>query len=122
MQFTPGRPLPPIFDSTWWPVAAVWMGVGWLVMMYFTIAWVWALPLVVDKGIPGWSALRLSLKMVHKHWWKTLLLVICWGLVGGSGVIACLIGVVVTLPISFCLIMAGYDRIFGRLQPAHSNR
>lgn len=122
VQFAPGQPPPAAFNSPWWPAAVAWMVLCWLVMMYLTVAWVWALPLVVDKGMQGLSALRLSMKMVHKHWWLTLLLVICWGLIGGSGVIACCVGALATLPIAFCGMMTGYDRIFGRLEPASSTR
>ncbi len=44
--------------------------VGMLVAVYLTVAWVFALPLVADKLIPFWPAMKLSRRIVGMHWWQ----------------------------------------------------
>lgn len=77
--------------------------------------WLYALPLVIDKRLSFWSALQLSRKMVMKHFWMTLLLVIVWGLLLMVGGMMCLVGILVTGPVGFAAVAWHYNRIFGDL-------
>ena len=43
---------------------------GFLGMIYLTIGWAFALPLVADKQIPFWPAMKLSRRIVSMHWWQ----------------------------------------------------
>jgi len=82
--------------------------------IYLAVAWYFAMPLIVDKGLGFWEAMELSRKMVSKHWFAVFGLALLAGLVGCLGLIACCIGVFVTLPIAFAAIMYGYEDIFNR--------
>ena len=90
---------------------------GVLVMIYLTTCWLFALPLVKDKGLKFWPAMQLSRRVVSKHWWMTFwLLVVAW-LFAMVGVFACVLGVLVTGPVAFAMLVSHYERVFGDLIP-----
>lgn len=86
-------------------------------MLVLTTSWLYALPLVIDKGLAFWPAMELSRKMVFKHFWSTLLLVIVCGLLTTVGAMMCLVGILFTGPIAFGAFVWQYQRIFGNLRP-----
>ena len=86
-------------------------------MLFLTTCWIYALPLVIDKGLTFWPALELSRKMVFKHFFSTLLLVIACGLLTTVGAMLCLVGLLFTGPIAFGAVVWHYQNIFGNLQP-----
>jgi hypothetical protein len=66
--------------------AAVGVGVvliflGFLVAVYLTVGWVFALPLIIDKRIPFWPAMGLSRRVVGMHWWQVFGMLLVTGLV-----------------------------------------
>lgn len=85
-------------------------------LMFIQICWMFALPLVIDKGLNFWPALELSRKVVMKHFWWTLLLMIAVGLVSMAGALACLVGMLVTAPWAFGALAQHYNRVFGQLR------
>ena len=87
------------------------------VVIYLSVCWLFALPLVADKGLAFWPALQLSRRMVVKHWWLTFLLLLVGSLVGMLGMIACLVGALVTGPVAFGMWACHYERVFGELAP-----
>lgn len=96
-------------------VGTLLFGIG--AVFFLTTVWLYALPLVIDKGLAFWPALELSRKMVLKHFWGTLGLYIVCGLLTGIGAMMCGVGLLFTGPIAFGAIVWQYDRIFGRLRP-----
>lgn len=95
-------------------VAAV---IGFLVLMYLSTSWMFALPLVGDKGLKFWPALELSRRVVGKHWWMTFFLMMVCGALAMVGMFACGIGLLVSGPVAFAMLASHYDRVFGDLTP-----
>ncbi len=87
------------------------------VMIYFNLCWMFALPLAADKGLKFWPALELSRRVVQKHWWKTLWLMFVGGLLIFAGLLACLVGALVTGPTAMAMWSEHYERVFGDLAP-----
>ena len=85
--------------------------------IYLGVAWIYAVPLVIDKQLAFWDAMELSRKVVTKNWWSVFALVLLSGLVAASGLIACCIGVIATAPIGVAALMYGYEDIFRTAQP-----
>jgi uncharacterized membrane protein len=81
-------------------------------LMYLTVNWQFTLPLIIDKQMNFWPAMKASWKMVHKHWWYVFGLVVVIGLINIAGVIACCIGLLFTVPLSFAVLMYAYETIF----------
>jgi uncharacterized membrane protein len=79
---------------------------------YLSVNWQFTLPLIIDKQIPFWTAMKTSWKMVHKHWWLVFGLVLIVGLVSIAGVLVCCIGVLFTIPVGIATLMYAYETIF----------
>ncbi|HON07583.1 MAG TPA: GYF domain-containing protein, partial [Verrucomicrobiota bacterium] len=61
-------------------------------MIYLGVCWAFSIPLVVDKGLDFWEALKLSLKKVRQHWFSVFWLTIITGLINLAGVLLCGVG------------------------------
>lgn len=82
--------------------------------LYLSVSWMFALPLIVDRNLPFWDAMELSRKVTAKHFFLLLAFIFVIGLLAVSGVIACCIGVFVTVPMASLALMYAYEDIFGR--------
>jgi hypothetical protein len=85
--------------------------------IYLLVAWVFAVPLVMDKRIDFWQAMELSRKVVSKHWWVMFGFLIVCALVMLLGVLVCCVGVLVATPVIQAALMYAYEDIFG-VKPA----
>ena len=74
------------------------------------------MPLVIDRRMNFWAAMELSRKMVTRHWFMIFAFLIVYGLLVIAGLIACCVGIFVTMPIGFAALMYAYETIFSRLQ------
>ena len=84
-----------------------------LPMIYLQTCWTFTLALIIDKGMDFGAAMKLSWKMVRKHWWQVFGLMLLIGLVNLAGALACLVGLLFTMPIGFAAMMIAYETIFG---------
>lgn len=87
------------------------------VVLYLNVCWFYALPLASDKRLKFWPALELSRRVVRKHWWKNFWLIFVCGIFGMIGVIACVVGVLVTGPVALSSLTCHYQKVFGDLAP-----
>ena len=83
---------------------------------YLTVNWLFTLPLINEKQMKFWPAMKASWKKVHQHWWLMLGLVVVVGLLNIAGVCACCVGVLFTVPIGTAALMYAYETIFGESQ------
>jgi uncharacterized membrane protein len=74
---------------------------------------VFALPLVIDKKMEFWPAMEVSRRVVHRHWWSTFALVIVLFLIACVGLLACVVGALVTIPVASASLMYVYEDLFG---------
>jgi hypothetical protein len=81
--------------------------------IYLSVAWYFALPLVIDRGLNFWDAMQLSRCLVNKHWFIVFAAMLVFGLLSMLGIIACGIGILATLPIGMIALMYAYETIFG---------
>jgi uncharacterized membrane protein len=84
--------------------------------IYLSVAWYFAIPLIIDRRMNFWEAMELSRKMVNKHWIIIFAFLIVYGLLALAGMIACCIGIFVTMPIGFAALMYAYETIFSKSQ------
>jgi uncharacterized membrane protein len=82
--------------------------------IYLNVAWMFGIPLVMDRGLGFWEAMEVSRKVVSKHWFLAFAFMFVVGLVAACGIIACGIGMLVTVPIGWVALMYAYEDIFGR--------
>jgi GYF domain 2 len=84
--------------------------------IYLSVAWCFAVPLVIDKKMGFWQAMEFSRKMVTKHWFIIFGFLVVYGLLAMSGIVACFIGIFVTMPIGLAALMIAYETIFSDAQ------
>lgn len=70
--------------------------------------------LIVDKGMTWSDAKDKCLAEIKPNWPAWTLFVFVVGLVGSLGVILCVIGVLLTLPIATCAFAYAYEQTLGR--------
>jgi serine/threonine protein kinase len=80
--------------------------------IYLFVAWCFTLPLVIDKRLDFWPAMRLSRKTISKHWWKFLGFLLVLGLFNLGGLLLFCVGVFITFPVSLAALMYAYEDIF----------
>ena len=80
--------------------------------IYLSVNLLFTLPLIIDKNLAFWPAMKTSWTQVHKHWWQVCGLTLVVGLVSGAGILACCVGVLVTAPIGMIATMVAYETIF----------
>ena len=85
--------------------------------VYLSVAWYFAIPLIIDRRMNFWEAMESSRKMVTKHWFLVFAFLLVIGLLAAAGVIACCIGIFVTVPIFFASMMYAYETIFSPAGP-----
>jgi len=83
-----------------------------LMLIYYGICWFFPIPLVVDKGIDFWTALKISKQKVKQHWFSVLWLAIMIGLINIAGALFCGIGIFLTFPLSIGTYIYAYETIF----------
>jgi hypothetical protein len=69
--------------------------------IYLSIAYIFALPLIVDKEMDVWDAMELSRKTVTQHWFKVFALMFLLSLIMGLGALAFGIGLIWAIPLMF---------------------
>ena len=81
--------------------------------IYLFVAWIFTFPLIVDRRLDFWPAMRLSRKIISKHWWKFLGFLIVLGLINLAGMAACCVGLFITFPVTFAALTYAYEDITG---------
>lgn len=69
--------------------------------IYLSVAYVFALPLIADKGMDAWEAMEFSRKAVTKNWFKVFALMLFLILFFGLGALALGIGLIWAIPLMF---------------------
>src|SRR5882724_2918867 len=95
--------------------------VFWVVVVVFIIAFsllfTFAYPLIVDRGLSGFDAVKLSFRAALANFWRLLGLSLLSGLMGLGGALLCFVGIVLVYPIAFGAIAIAYEQVFGLGEP-----
>jgi serine/threonine protein kinase len=97
-------------------VSLVLIGLGFFCLIlpgvYLAVAWIFTLPLVIDKGLDFWPAMELSRKIVSKHWWKFFGFIIVLLLLKLAGIVVFIVGFFIAAPIAKASLMYAYEDLF----------
>jgi predicted Ser/Thr protein kinase len=90
------------------------LGLSCLVLpgVYLLVCWQFTLPLIMDKGMEFWPAMKLSRALVRKHWWKILGLVLVIAALYVLGVLLFGLGFFLTSPLATAILLYAYEDIF----------
>jgi hypothetical protein len=81
--------------------------------IYLAVGYVFVLPLIIDKQMEFWPAMEVSRQVVHQHWWSIFLLTIVLALIVCAGFLACIVGVLISIPVATAAMMYVYEDLFG---------
>ena len=97
-------------------------GIFWLVAFFIiiiiSIGFTFAYPLIVDRKMQGFDAVKLSFKAAMANFWRLLGMSIVTGLLSLIGIMFCYVGLFLVLPIAYGSIAAAYERVFGLSDPS----
>jgi uncharacterized membrane protein len=83
------------------------------VMLYMSISWMFALPLIIDKQIDFWPAMKLSWRVTSRQFFPLLGLLLLCALVYFAGILALCVGLFVALPVCVAALAYTYEDLFG---------
>ncbi|WP_394560931.1 hypothetical protein [Aquipseudomonas alcaligenes] len=87
--------------------------------IYLGVAYMLAMPLVIERGLTPWQALEASRKAISQHWFKVFGLFLLLGIIMAISMIPLGIGLVWTLPLFIISMGVLYRTIFGVLPPSN---
>jgi hypothetical protein len=98
-------------------VAGLFIGIGTILLIipgvYLAVAYLFASYLVVDRRLDFWPAMELSRRTVNPRWFGFFAFVLLVALLNLAGAVVLGLGLLVTIPLSFCTVTAAYADLFG---------
>jgi hypothetical protein len=98
-------------------VAGLFIGIGTMLLVipgiYLAVAYLFASYLVVDRRLDFWPAMELSRRTVNPRWFGYFAFILLVALLNLAGALLLGLGLLVTIPLSFCTVTAAYADIFG---------
>ncbi|HJT66952.1 MAG TPA: hypothetical protein VJ749_10890 [Pyrinomonadaceae bacterium] len=84
-----------------------------IVIIFISIGFTFAYPLIVDRKLSGLDAVKLSFKAALANFWRLLGMSILTGLLALAGLVLCYVGIFLVFPIIYGSIAIAYERVFG---------
>jgi uncharacterized membrane protein len=98
-------------------VAGILTAIGFVLLVipgiYLAVAYLFAQPLVIDKNADFWQAMETSRQLITKKWFSFFGLLLVIALLNFAGALLLGVGLLVTVPLSVCIIAAAYEDIVG---------
>lgn len=96
---------------------AIFVLVIFVALVVLTIGFTFSYPLIVDRKLQGFDAVKLSFKAAMANFWRLFAMVILCALLNTAGVMVCYVGVFFTFPITYAAVAAAYEQVFGLANP-----
>jgi uncharacterized membrane protein len=101
------------------PVLGVFVAFFFLIMVIFilvafiSIGFTFAYPLIVDRKLAGFDAVKLSFKAAMANFWRLLGMMLLTGLLSIAGTLCFIVGMFFVLPIVYGAVASAYEQVFG---------
>ncbi len=99
----------------------VMFGIFWVVILVLivliSIGFTFAHPLIVDRKMQGFDAVKLSFKAAMANFWRLLGMSMLTFVLNIAGMLLCYVGVFLVLPIGYAAIAVAYNQVFGLRNP-----
>ncbi|HET6976833.1 MAG TPA: hypothetical protein VFI24_10950 [Pyrinomonadaceae bacterium] len=93
----------------------------WLVVIVLviiiSIGFTFAYPLIVDRKLQGFDAVKLSFRGAMANFWRLLGMSLLSGLLSLCGALLCYVGVFLVFPIAYAAIACAYEQVYGLAGP-----
>ncbi|HKP82636.1 MAG TPA: DUF975 family protein [Pyrinomonadaceae bacterium] len=84
-----------------------------LLIIFVSVGFTFAYPLIVDRRLRGWDAVKLSFKAAMANFWRLLAMGLLTGVMAMVGMAFCYVGMYLVFPISYGAIASAYEQVFG---------
>jgi uncharacterized membrane protein len=84
-----------------------------LLLIVLSVVFTFAYPLIVDRKMSGINAVKLSVRAGLGNFWRLLGMLLLTGLISFVGLLACYVGAIFVMPLSFAAIACAYEQVFG---------
>lgn len=81
--------------------------------IYLGIAYFLTMPLILDRRMGFWEAMETSRKVVTKNWFSWFIFGLLLFVINIGGVVACIVGIFFTMPLTYCMWIAAYEDVVG---------
>jgi len=88
-----------------------------LLVILISVGFMFAYPLIVDRGLQGFDAVKLSFRAAFANFWRLVGLMLLSGLLGIAGALLCGIGILLIYPITMSAGAIAYEQVFGLSTP-----
>jgi hypothetical protein len=96
-------------------------GLFWLVVMVvviiISIGFTFAYPLIADRKLQGFDAVKLSFKAAMANFFRLLGMTLLTSLMTLCGALLCYVGMFLVFPIAYGAIASAYEQVFGLANP-----
>ena len=79
--------------------------------IYLAVAFMFGIPFALFSGMDFWNSLELSRKLITRNWWKFFGFVIVLIVVNILGLLFFLVGILITIPVSYYAIYAIFEEL-----------
>jgi uncharacterized membrane protein len=97
-------------------IMGIFIGIGFVLLIipgiYLAVSYVLTYQFVIFGNYEFWDAMEASRKLITKNWFAFFGLMIVLGLINLLGVIALGIGVLFTIPLSYCTLYIVFTKLF----------
>jgi uncharacterized membrane protein len=83
------------------------------ILILISVAFTFTYPLIVDRRLAGFDAIRLSFKAAKANFGGLLGLMLLSALLSFCGVLLCYVGAFLVMPITFGAVAVAYEQVFG---------
>ena len=95
---------------------------GLTLLLIFAIAvlqalYIFVFPLIVDRELTGWEAVTTSFRAVFANLGGVFAIILLETVIGFIGVLACYVGAIFTIPLTFAMTAVAYRQVFPHLNP-----
>ena len=84
-----------------------------LAVILISIGFTFAYPLIVDRNMSGFDAVKLSFRAAFSNFWRLFGLNLLGGLLGLVGLCLCIVGVYLVIPVTLGASAIAYEQVFG---------
>jgi len=81
--------------------------------VYLVVGYIFAPFYIVFGGMDFWEAMESSRKLVHREWFSIFAFLIVLILINFLGLLALGVGLLITIPLSYCALYIAFDDIVG---------
>jgi uncharacterized membrane protein len=81
--------------------------------VYLAVAYLLVPPILWDRRLEFWEAMELSRQVITARWFAWFGLALLLILLNLAGALACGVGLLVTWPLSICILAAAYEDVLG---------